>query len=57
MKKSTGKARAAPKEHWEMSYNPTAASKNMHDVAGSDFNPKCPKDRKTTYVKVNEADH
>jgi hypothetical protein len=29
----------------------------MEDTQGSDFAPKCPSDRKTTYVKVNREDH
>lgn len=46
-----------PQEHWERSYDATDASRNMHIIEGDAFNPKCPKDRKTTYIKVNETDH
>jgi len=42
---------------WEVHYNATDASKNMHYVEGADFVPKCPGDRKTTYIKVNREDH
>lgn len=46
-----------PGEHWERSYDATHASRNMEIVEGAAFNPKCAKDRKTTYIKVNESDH
>jgi len=49
-------APAAPKEHWEMRYNMHEPSKNMVVTSGADFMPKCPKDRKTTHLKVNETD-
>ena len=52
-----GSSRIVPSEHWEKIYDATDASKNMRDVEGADFNPKCPKERKTTYIKVNETDH
>lgn len=48
---------AISEDHWERSYNATNASKNMHRVEGADFAPKCPGDRKTTYIKVNREDH
>jgi len=38
-------------------YDATDASKNMYLTEGSDFAPKCPTDRKTTYIKVNREDH
>lgn len=44
-------------DHWEVKYDPTAPSKNMKDVMGSDFNPKCSDERKTTHIKVNKQDH
>lgn len=56
-KKEEKKARAIPNEHWEKHYSPTKPSKNMEDIQGSDFNPKYPTYRKTTYIKVNETDH
>lgn len=46
-----------PGEHWEKRYDATDPSRNMVDTEGSDFNPKCAKDRKTTHIKVNETDH
>ncbi len=45
------------KEHWEMHYSMHTPSKNMVLTKGSDFVPKCPKDRKTTHLKVNKEDH
>lgn len=47
----------APSEHWERSYHQWDPSKNMKDTHGSDFAPKQAKNRKTTYLKVNETDH
>lgn len=44
-------------EHWEMKYSTNAPSGDMIGMAGSDFNAKCAKDRKTTHLKVNETDH
>jgi len=55
--RSGGNGCCIPKEAWEIKYNPTAPSKNMKDTEGADFAPKQSKDRKTTYVKVNETDH
>ena len=52
-----GKGSPVPKEHWERRYSTNEPSKNMKATEGSDFAPKCAKDRKTTYVKVNETDH
>ena len=49
--------RAVPNQHWERHYDVSKPSKNMEYTEGSDFNPKCPSDRKTTYVKVNKEDH
>lgn len=46
-----------PNEHWERSYDATHASRNMKLTEGADFVPKRSKDRKTTYIKVNETDH
>lgn len=46
-----------PNEHWEIKYNATGPSKNMYLTEGSDFAPKRPCDRKTTYIKVNKEDH
>lgn len=50
-------ARAIPGEHWERHYSLNEPSKNMYDTQGSDFAPKNPSDRKTTYLKVNREDH
>jgi hypothetical protein len=47
----------APSQHWERHYSLNEPSKNMKDTGGADFAPKCPSDRKTTYVKVNKEDH
>lgn len=44
-------------QHWEMRYDTNQPSRNMEATEGSDFAPKPAKDRKTTYVKVNETDH
>lgn len=52
-----GKGPAVPGEHWERHYDATDASRNMHLVEGSDFNPKCSDNRKTTHIKVNREDH
>ncbi len=52
-----GYGSAIPGEHWEKKYNATDASVNMKLVEGADFNPKCPDERKTTYIKVNKQDH
>lgn len=49
--------KSAPLEHWEKRYNVNAASQDMHNMAGSDFVPKCPRNRETTHLKVNEVDH
>ena len=57
MTKKEKKGRAVPNAHWEQHYSTSKPSKNMEDVQGSDFAPKCPSDRKTTYVKVNREDH
>ena len=46
-----------PDKHWEQNYDATDPSSNMIITQGSDFNPKCPSDRKTTHVKVNREDH
>lgn len=52
-----GSGRAIPGEHWERMYDATDASRNMRLTEGSDFNPKCPSERKTTHIKVNKEDH
>jgi hypothetical protein len=52
-----GSARAIPGQHWERLYDGYDPSRNMILVEGSDFNPKCPGERKTTHIKVNETDH
>ena len=52
-----GSKRAIPGGHWERLYDATDPSKNMIDVEGGDFNPKCSDARKTTYIKVNKEDH
>lgn len=52
-----GNACAIPGEHWEKHYSLNDPSKNMKDTQGADFAPKCPSDRKTTYLKVNREDH
>lgn len=57
MPKEKKKGQAVPNQHWEKHYSPSKPSKNMEDTEGSDFNPKCPSDRKTTHVKVNKEDH
>jgi hypothetical protein len=57
MTKKEKKERAVPNKPWEIIYNTSRPSKNMEDTQGSDFAPKCPSDRKTTYVKVNREDH
>lgn len=49
--------RHIPNEHWERSYDATDPSRNMELTEGAAFAPKCAKDRKTTYIKVNESDH
>ena len=54
-KKPSGKA--VPDKHWEQHYSTSKPSKNMEATEGSDFAPKCPSDRKTTYTKVNKEDH
>ena len=54
---SKGNKRAIPNDHWEMHYDLGAPSKNMKDIEGSDFNPKCANERKTTHLKVNKEDH
>lgn len=46
-----------PREHWEVQYDGTSPSENMILVQGAAFNPKRSNVRKTTYIKVNEADH
>ena len=46
-----------PGQAWEMLYDATGPSRNMFNTEGADFNPKCAKSRKTTYIKVNETDH
>lgn len=46
-----------PDKHWEMSYSTNEPSKMMRETGGSDFCPKNPTDRKTTYKKVNREDH
>jgi len=51
------KGKAVPATHWERRYSTTEPSKNMEDTQGSDFAPKRPSERKTTYVKVNREDH
>lgn len=57
MDKKESKQKAIPNAHWEFRYSTNDPSKNMQDTQGSDFAPKRGKDRKTTYVKVNETDH
>lgn len=52
-----GKGAAVPSEHWEHRYSMTKSSPNMVATCGSDFNPKCPDERKTTHLKVNSTDH
>jgi hypothetical protein len=47
---------AVPNEHWEMRYNLGGPSKDMIISQGADFNPKRPRDRNTTHIKVNETD-
>lgn len=44
-------------EHWEHHYSLTKPSKNMVATQGSDFEPKCADERKTTHLKVNKTDH
>ena len=56
-KKEEKKGRAVPNEQWERHYDVSKPSKNMEDTQGSDFAPKRPSERKTTYVKVNREDH
>jgi hypothetical protein len=51
------KEKMPKKEHWEIRYSTNQPSKNMEYTQGSDWAPKCPSDRKTTYVKVNKEDH
>jgi len=49
-----GSARAIPGEHWEKHYEKAGMSGNkIMDL----YNPKCAKDRNTSYKKVNETDH
>jgi hypothetical protein len=47
-----------PKKHHD-DHGPydSGPSENMKVVKGSDFNPKCSDERKTTYIKVNKEDH
>jgi hypothetical protein len=52
-----GKGSTTPNEHWERLYDATDGSANMKATEGSDFNPKCPSERKTTHIKVNREDH
>lgn len=52
-----GSAQAVPNQHWERGYDAYDPSRNMILTEGADFNPKCPSDRKTTYIKVNKEDH
>lgn len=51
------KKNAVPNQHWEKHYSLNKPSENMKATSGSDFMPKCPSDRKTTHLKVNETDH
>ena len=51
------RAKAIPSDHWEIHYSTSKPSNNMEATEGSDFAPKCPSDRKTTYTKVNKEDH
>ncbi len=57
MAKKEKKERAVPNTHWEKHYDVSKPSKNMEATEGSDFNPKNPTNRKTTYIKVNKEDH
>ncbi len=57
MPKEKKKGPAVPNKHWEKHYSPSKPSENMELTEGSDFNPKCPSDRKTTHLKVNKEDH
>ena len=52
-----GNHNPAPSGHWEKHYSPNDPSRTMEITQGSDFNPKCAKDRKTTHLKINECDH
>lgn len=52
-----GNKMAIPGEHWERTYDATDPSRNMYLTEGSDFNPKCSDQRKTTHIKVNREDH
>jgi hypothetical protein len=56
-KKEEKKGKAVPDKQWEQHYDVSKPSKNMELTKGSDFAPKRPSDRKTTYTKVNREDH
>jgi hypothetical protein len=49
--------RPSSNEHWERHYSLSQPSKNMVVTEGADFNPKCPNERKTTHLKVNNTDY
>ena len=57
MAKKEKKERAVPNTHWERHYDVSKPSKNLEATEGSDFAPKNPTNRKTTYIKVNKEDH
>lgn len=56
-KKEEKKGKAVPDQQWERHYDVSKPSKSMETTGGSDFAPKNPSDRKTTYTKVNREDH
>ena len=51
-----GKGLSAPKEHWEVKYNPMMHGEDKPSGISA-FDPRCAKDRPCTHHKVNEQDH